>query len=166
MYNEYEEYMRSVLGYNSNQENTYIGNDNYSAGMRMNTNMQDVNKLYPEIYLKVYPLVQKMCSKAVNVPVNENIISQMVNEIYNIVEPENEAQDTVENMRNGDVRNPRARETRRPPKRDNRLLRDLIRILILRELFGDRNNQNQPPRPNFGGGPIPPLFTYGNPKIF
>ena len=88
MYNEYEEYMRSVLGYNNNQENTYIGNDNYSAGMRMNTNIQEVNRLYPEIYAKVYPLVQKMCSKAVNVPINEDIISQMVNQIYEMVDIE------------------------------------------------------------------------------
>ena len=114
MYNEYEEYMRSVLGYNNPEQNTY--EHNYNNVMRVNQNMQEVNHLYPEIYGVVYPLVQKMCSKKVNVPINEDIISQMVNEIYDIIEPENESQENVTNTRNGDVRNPRVKETRRPPR--------------------------------------------------
>ncbi len=170
MYNEYEEYMRSVLGYNNTQQNTYLRNENnYNNTINVNQNIQEVNNLYPEIYGIVYPLVQKMCSKRINIPLTEEVISQMVNEIYDIVEPDNETKETQENTKNGDVRNPRAREIRRPPRRDNRLLRDLIRILIIRELFGNRNNAypNQPLRPGFNeGGFVPPMFTPGNPRMF
>ncbi len=169
MYNEYQEYMRNVLGYNSATQNTYQGNEsNYGSEMRLNQNIQEINYLYPEIYGVVYPLVQKMCSRRINLPITEEELSQMVNEIYDIVEPENETQESTGNPRNGDVRNPRAKDIRRQPRRDNRLLRDLIRILLIRELFGDRNsnNWNGNQRPEFNGlGPIPAMYMAGNPRM-
>lgn len=140
MYNSYEEYMQSVLGYNP--PNTYRETENnyYYDTMRVNQNMQEVNNLYPEIYGIVYPVVQKVCSRRGFVNINEEQINQMVEEVYSVVEADEEEQDTRENPKNGDVKNPRAKETRRPPRR-NFLLRDLIRILIIRELLG---------RPGFG----------------
>ena len=60
MYNSYEEYMQSVLGYN--MPNTYRESENYYMP-QMSSNMQEVNRLYPEIYSIVYPMVQKVCSK-------------------------------------------------------------------------------------------------------
>ncbi len=139
MYNSYEEYMQSVLGYNS--PNTYRETENnyYYDTMRVNQNMQEVNNLYPEIYGIVYPVVQKVCSRRGFLNINEEQINQMVEEVYSVVEADEE-EDTRDNIKNGDVKNPRAKETRRPPRR-NFLLRDLIRILIIRELLG---------RPGFG----------------
>ena len=149
MYRGYEDYMQSVLGYNANPStngynytipNTYREAEMYNA-VQINPNMQEINKLYPEIYDVVYPVVQKVWSRRNVANITEEMISEMVEEVYGVIEP---GDDIVEQgeapLRNGDVRNPRAKETRQSQsgRRNNRLLRDLIRILILRELFGGR----------------------------
>ena len=54
-------------------------------------------------------------------------------------------------QKNGDVKNPRSKETRRP-RPNNYLLRDLIRILILRELLSG-GRPGFPPRPGPNPGP-------------
>ncbi len=174
MYNSYEEYMKNVLGVNV-QNNTYReSEDNYYSAMNINQNMQEVNKLYPEIYSLIYPMVQKVCSRRNGTDITEEGISQMVEEIYSVIEP---GDDIIENntpQKNGDVRNPRAKETRRPPSKNNYLLKDLIRILILRELLsgGGGSGGNFPgrpgprPRPGMGGAPVPPIMRPGNPRMF
>ena len=158
MYNEYEEYMRSVLGYNSQfNKDTYIRNEGiYNTRIQ---DIQEVNKLYPEIYSIIYPLVQRVCLRKVNVLAKEEIIDQMVDEIYTAVEKENEKQTSTANVKNEDNRNQRTRDNKRPIRREDQLLKDLIRILIVRELFGDKNNsyQNRPPKP-WGGIEQNPLI--------
>ena len=134
MYNNYEEYMRSVLGYS--MPNTYMEADYYD-NMRVNQNMTEVNNFYPEIYGIVYPVVQKVCSRRGFVNISEEQINEMVEEVYNVIEADEEETNTRENLKNGDVKNPRAKETRRPP-RQNFLLKDLIRILIIRELLAGK----------------------------
>lgn len=139
MYRNYEKYMQTVLGYNrpntSNISNTYEETNNYyNNNVQINQNMQEINKFYPEIYGIVYPVVQKVCSRRNLSNVTEEMISQMVDEVYRVIEPEEMKEEAP--LKNGDVRNPRARETRQPVSRNNRLLRDLIRILVLREIFG------------------------------
>ena len=160
MYRSYEEYMQTVLGYNTNPNtygynyampNTYREAEMYNS-VQVNPNMQELNKLYPEIYGIVYPVVQKVCSRRNMSNVTEEMISEMVEEVYGVIEP---GDDIVEQgelpLRNGDVKNPRAKETRQQTqsgRRNNRLLRDLIRILILRELFqGGRPGGVIPGRP-------------------
>lgn len=135
MYRNYEEYMQSVLGYSAPSNNTYR-ETNYDV-MRVNQNMQEVNSLYPEIYGIVYPVVQKVCSRISGYSISKEQIDQMVDEVYNVIEPREEVEDTRENLKNGDVKNPRAKETRRP-RPNNYLLRDLIRILLIRELLSNR----------------------------
>ncbi len=170
MYNSYEEYMQNVLGVNI-QNNTYReSEDNYYTAMNINQNMQEVNKLYPEIYSLIYPMVQKVCSRRNGTDITEEGISQMVEEIYSVIEP---GDDIIENntpQKNGDVRNPRAKETRRLPSKNNYLLKDLIRILIIRELLsGGGSGGNFPgrPRPRPGMGPVvPPIMRPGNPRMF
>ena len=150
MYNSYEEYMQNVLGMNI--PNTYMGaGANYGYEPRYNeVNMQEVNNMYPEIYGIVYPMIQKACSKIRIGQINENKVNEMVDEIYNNIEPGDDVIETRDNQstnRNGDVKNPRVKEERRINK--NYTLRDLIKILILRELFqGGGNNGNW-------GGPRP-----------
>lgn len=154
MYNSYEEYMQNVLGMNF--PNTYMQNNNYYEVRNQDTNLQEVNKYYPEIYGVVYPLVQKVCSRRSIGIVNENQINEMVEEIYNIVEPSNEgiqSRESVNAPKNGDVKNPRAKDTVNEPRRSNNyLLRDLIRILIIRELL-QGNFPGGMPRPPMMGGP-------------
>ena len=64
-------------------------------------------------------------------------------------------------LKNGDVRNPNAKEpeVRNETRQRNFLLRDLIRILILRELLRRRQRPPmppmRPPRP-----PMPPMRPY------
>ena len=174
MYRSYEEYMQTVLGYNTNP-NTYNRDIGGYSAMQINPNMQELNKFYPEIYGIVYPVVQKVCTRRNLSNITEEQISQMVEEVYNVIEP---GDDIVEQgeapLRNGDVKNPRAKETRQQTQsgRRNRLLRDLIRILILRELlqggrpifFPGRPGQGFPnrpgdrPGPGFPGGPVPPII--------
>ena len=145
MYNNYESYMQSVLGYKTPQ-NTYREAENYYDTVKLNQDMQEINKLYPEIYGIVYPVVQKVCTRRNLTGIDEKMISQMVEEVYSVIEPGDDIVDTETPLKNGDVRNPRSKETRRPPQRNNRLLRDLIRILILRELFGGGRKPGFGPR--------------------
>lgn len=156
MYNSYEEYMQSVLG--MNMPNTYAQpvNNNYYYEPRMQeVNAPEINKLYPEIYGIIYPMVQKACSR-INVDMMSEIqINTMVDEVYNAIEPGDDtldSRDTGNVLKNGDVKNPRAKETRRP--NNNYLLRDLIRILIIRELLQGGMHNNFP-RPPMGGMPGP-----------
>lgn len=178
MFNSYEEYMQSVLGVNmpnTYNQNTYMprGNEYFEPRMQ-DTNLQEVNNLYPEIYGIVYPMVQKACSMRSIGTINEIQINEMVEEVYNAIEPSEEIEVRTEvnsTLKNGDVRNPRAkeiRETRRP--HNNYLMRDLIRILIIRELLQGGWQGNMPPRPPMGGpggmpGGRPPVIRpriYGN----
>ena len=155
MYRNYEEYMQTVLGYNVTP-NTYNRDvENYYDVMQVNPNMQELNRFYPEIYGIVYPVVQKVCGRRSLSNVSEEQISQMVEEVYNVIEP---GDDIVEQgeapLRNGDVRNPRAKETRQVSRRNNPMLRDLIRILLLRELIQGGRPGFYPGRP--GNMPPPP----------
>ncbi len=166
MYNNYEEYMQSVLGLNV-PNNTYmqnINNDYYPETKIQEVNLPEVNKLYPEIYGVVYPMVQKACSKRSISVINEIEVKEMVEEIYQAIEPgENDIE--VREVKNGDVRNPRAKEARRP--NNNYLLRDLIRILVIRELLGGRRPGGMPRPPMPGGMPGPRTkTTYDGTRIY
>ena len=166
-YQNYEEYMRSVLGYVPTNQNTYYG-ENYS-------NQQDTNPVtenidwYPEIYKIIYPMVKKACDENQNQDITEDLIENITNIVYTNIEvgdvdvSGNQSQTIGPELRNGDVINPRAklqtqRETR-APRSNNPILRDLIRILILREFF-DRRRPVRPPFPGRPGirPPEPPRF--------
>ncbi len=161
MYNSYEEYMQSVLGVNT--QNTYGEmNNSYFEPRVQEINLQEVNKLYPEIYGIVYPMVQKVCGIRNISTLNSSQIDEMVEEVYNAIEPGDDilqGKDNGSTPRNGDVKNPRARDTQKEVVRETRrsnnnyLLKDLIRILIIREILqggGWQNNYFQP-RPPLGG---------------
>ena len=155
MYNNYEEYMRSVLGYG--MPNTYREAEYYEP-IGINQNMQEVNSLYPDIYKIVYPVVQKVCSRRNMVNITPEQIRQMTEEVYSVVEADEEEQETRESLKNGDVKNPRIKETRRPP-RQNLLLKDLIKILIIRELLSARPNYGMGmPMPGQGMNQMPPIM--------
>jgi len=137
----YDEYMRSVLGYQP--MNTYDMNyDNWQMPNMTTMNMMQIQELedcYPEIYRIVYPMIQKACNQNTR-PVTRELINSMTDEIYFAIEDKE-----MEENRNKEEKT-EDRQIRR-----NTNLRDLIRILLLREFFG---------RPGFPGGrpprPIPP----------
>lgn len=173
MYNQnYEEYMRNVLGYsfgNSNccmtpnlyENNTYpctTTNWNTSWNQEMNCEC-NLEEEFPEIYFIVNPMVSKICRENTRV-ITKELIEEMTETIYRTVEENMEEQNrnietkdsrkTTE-LKNGDVRNPNVKkEENRSARPNNYLLRDLIKILILNQLLG----RPQPPRP----GPVRPPF--------
>ena len=146
--NSYEEYMRTVLGYvpntncmqcdfQCNQDDHYIVPENLID----NSNLE---KMYPEIYRKVYPLVCKECMNN-NMQLTDEILETMVDRIENSIELDLKVNTNVKVI-NG-KRDDRIED--RQYKQNKSLLRDLIKILILRELL----QQNRPPYP---GGPVRP----------
>ena len=169
-YNEYEDYMRSVLGYQNGNiyTNSYGQNNDYYYNvpdMQYNTttiNSEELNQFYPEIYKLIYPMVCKICNQNMNKQITKDLIDSMTEEIYiNFEADDRQNTNNVRSqppLKNGDVRNPNAKEPeyRGETRQNNFLLRDLIRILILRE-FG------RPIRPGFSGG-RPPIVPPPPPR--
>ena len=182
--NPYEEYMRNSLGYNQmpsmnmNQMNPMA--EMYESEGNFTCDQTSVDDMYPEIYRIVYPMICKACM-AVNENVTEDLVSRITNEVYMNVENMEVMQEnrssvntqanksaksdslnrTSSNNSSNTLSNVRQQETRQR----NPLLRDLIRILVLRELIGNpgrpprpRPPFNPPGRPPFGPGPRPYMF--------
>lgn len=172
MYNtSYEEYMRTVLGYTpSYMQDMYEQNDYYimpNDNDRMSES--NLNELFPDMYRKIYPLVCKECSKN-TMPITAEILEQMTDNVMNQIEIDLKIQTNVkvetrkEDLKNGKMQETNFKREDRAPQ--NNVLRDLIKILILRELF-DRfpNRPPRPPRPPMPGpGPRPP-FPGGRPPF-
>ncbi len=162
-YQNYEDYMRAVLGYANNEPNyTY---DSYYPRVEQ-PQYNEVENLYPDIYRIINPVIDDVCDKNRNKPITDELLKTMTEEVYNNVEKNPQLQVNVQvktELKNGDVRNPNAKvsETRQR----NFLLNDLIRILIIKNLLGNRPPMRPPypgPRPPYPGpGPRPP---YPNPR--
>lgn len=168
---DYEEYMRSILGYNQIPNNIYTNvyeDYYYDSQYKNNFNIEMIESMYPEIYRIVYPMICKICMLNNNREITRELVNQMTEEIYSNIEPDDRITNINTNTRsvlkNGDVRNPNAKEpeVRNETRQNNFLLKDLIQILILRELGKNgRPGQNpmpphppRPPRP-----PIQPLYN-------
>jgi len=139
----YEEYMRSVLGYQP-MNNTYDMNyDNWEMPNMTAMNaiqIQELENCYPEIYRIVYPMVQRACNQNTK-PLTRDLIDSMTDEIYFAIEDKEMQDNRQKDEKNED------RQIRR-----NTNLNDLIRILILRELLGRPGFPGFPGRP-----PRPPM---------
>ena len=164
-YQNYEDYMRSVLGYNTGNiyANTYNPrNDFYYDMSNMDADYimpeeNDYSDLYPEIYKLMYPMVCKVCTDNSYREITKDLLEKMTDEIYlNFEAEDRQPQNMRTPLKNGDVRNPNAKEpeTRQETRQGNYLLRDLIRILILREM-SRRRRPNRPPFPPPGRPPMP-----------
>ena len=148
----YEEYMRSVLGY---QPNTYDMNyDNwemFNMSAMNNIQIQELEDCYPDIYRIVYPMVQKACMQNTR-PLTRDLIDNMTEEIYFTLEDkemlENRSKDEKTTCKSTEIS-----ENRQIVR--NTGLNDLIRILLLRELLGKPGFPGgRPPRPR---PPRPPM---------
>lgn len=158
MYNEtYDNYIRSILGYPP--INPYESNmqdyRNQNTDVSLN---KDLESCYPEIYKIVYPMITTKCDN-VRSTVTRDDIENMTDEIYYALEGRNEVKLNV-NVTN-EVRNldkkpeVKLNETsgeKRETRQINRNLRDLIQILLIRELLMRRRPGEMPPRP-----PRPPM---------
>jgi len=139
----------------------------YEAEGNYTCDQTSVEDMYPEIYRIVYPMICKACM-AVNENVTEDLVSRITNEVYMNVEHmemaaenRNTSQSSVNSKSiKSDSTTSRTgsnitSEVRQETRQRNPLLRDLIRILVLRELIG---NPGRPrPRPPFNPPGRPPF---------
>ena len=175
----------------NNMTEMYESENNFSCS-------QVVDDMYPEIYRIIYPMVCKACM-AVDENISEDLVSRMVNEIYMNVEnmecmqetrgssisvspqtSKSSKSDSLSSRTGSSLTsssssssNSSSSVSRQETRQRNPLLRDLIRILVLRELLGNPGRPRppfRPPyRPPFGGGMGPgqgprPLFPGPQPR--
>lgn len=180
MYNEtYDDYIRSILGYppmNSLNYSYQNYNDYNNQNIYNTTNDSDIEKCYPEIYKIVYPMITKKCIDINGMPSSEDI-ENMTDEIYYALEEKDEMKSNI-NLSN-DVRSTKSAisttkisekksevktlqtvEQKRETRQINRGLRDLIKILLIREILNRPGRPPVRPRPPIPGpGPRPPMRT-------
>lgn len=123
-YDDYDEYARKMFGFQIN--NQYSDN---------------LERMYPEVYRVVYPMVCYACDN-ITMPVTEAMVNIVVNDIYDRVEADGRI--NIEVVFEADFKTTRIDNdeemeyNKKMPRRRNRFLRDLIRILLLRELLHRR----------------------------
>lgn len=184
----YDEYIRSILGYgpSNNSIDTMYTNEyqpylSYDRNYMMNVNNQnsELEDCYPEIYKVIYPMIQKACARNTR-PVTRTLVDDLTNEIYMSIEGNSDVQININlqndissnradktNQNNSDVTSNRSDQIQsknsedRAPRPINRSLRDIIRILLIRELLGRPGFPgHRPPRP-----PMRPPFPPGRPPM-
>lgn len=141
-YQSYDEYMRNLMGYPDMRTsmNQPMMNQNIAQSMPQFTNMdtytEDLERMYPETYRIIYPMVCFACDN-LRSPVTEETVDMMTDDIYDRVEADGRINiDISVELRNDED----DKETRqRMPRRRNRFLRDFIRVLLLRELLRRRH---------------------------
>ena len=167
MYNEtYDEYIRSILGYparnqfdqfNQGQQE-YQGyqeyrNPTFNTNINISGNNVELENSYPEIYKIVYPMITKKCENVRESNITKDDIENMTDEIYYALESKNETQVNIKKRPEVKVS-----ETTGEKRQLNGGLRDLIQILLIRELLNRRRPPFRPPMPNPPGpGPRPPM---------
>ena len=165
---------------NMNQMNMNNMTEMYESENNFSCN-QTIDDMYPEIYRIIYPMVCKACM-AVDENISEDLVSRMVNEIYMNVEnmevmqecrgssisvspqpSKSSKSESLSSSRTGSSlsssssssSNSSSSVRQQETRQRNPLLRDFIRVLVLRELLGNpgRPRPPRPPfRPPFGGG--------------
>ena len=121
-YQNYEDYMRNILGYpvqvstlSSNTYNSYLGTE-YEYSMQQPRYSREILDLYPEIYKIINPMVCKICEVNTK-PITRELIEQMTDEIYLNIESD----PAVENVVNVKVNLPDDNlEQRKGEKEDSR----------------------------------------------
>lgn len=167
MYNEtYDDYIRSILGYparnqfdqfNQGQQE-YQGyqeyrNPTFNTNINISGNNVELENSYPEIYKIVYPMITKKCENVRESDITKDDIENMTDEIYYALESKNETQVNIKKRPEVKVS-----ETTGEKRQLNGGLRDLIQILLIRELLNRRRPPFRPPMPNPPGpGPRPPM---------
>ncbi len=142
-YENYEDYMRNVLGYrtNMNYSNMYMNNQTPYQNMYLATN--SLERMYPDTYRIVYPMVVSACNM-VNMPITEEMLDRMTDDIYDRAIADSriniDINIEIESREDNNSRQLSDESRQRRPRRRNRFFRDLIRILLLRELLGRRTS--------------------------
>lgn len=189
--NDYENYMKTVLGYPVNDTyNMYDTNSNiYSNNSYFPYRATDVNynryeKFYPEIYNILKPIVTKICDTPNRIDFSDDDLNTMVDEIYSNIEQDidvinvniNTTKEAEQNNSNNVSRNSfkssrieaRNKEDTRKKCCANPTLKDLIKIMLIQELMQNNNKPPRPPMPgpNPGFNPRPPHRALEKPNIY
>lgn len=172
--NSYEEYLNNVLGIQPNYESSFV---NYSRNENMYNNMQMQNTytmpseqledMYPHIYNIINPLVIQTWNINIK-PITNELIEQITDEIYDTISDHDKTVALNINLTNN-VRGEKQtsekesvedkNDTRHSTedRQTNYLLRDLIRILLVKNLIERQDTfppPNRPPMyPPFPGAP-------------
>ncbi len=170
-FNDFYNISNSNGFYNIGNSNGFY-NNNFNNDFRME-NREKLENCYPEIYKLVYPMVLKKCQNS-RATITADDIDNMTDEIYYALENKEGIElninltNNVSNSRDMNLQNLnekrdksnnkteikiKEKTEKRETRQINKGLRDLIKILLLRELL-NRPGQ-RPPMP--GPGPYPPV---------
>ena len=175
--NQFEQYNQEMPEYQSYQE---YRNPTFNTNINISGNNVELENSYPEIYKIVYPMVTKKCENVRSETFSKSDIENMTDEIYYALEEKQEKRININltnNMSSTKAQNNSAVSTsakvenKRPDvkisqkaiensekRQINSGLRDLIQILLIRELLNRPRPPFRPPMPNPPGpGPRPPM---------
>lgn len=174
MYNEYENYMRSILGYPNYQESSSSTYFPYRGVSASNDEYESrFDNMYPEIYKILKPMIEKACNMRADKEITEDIIDEIVDEVYRNIEPQidvvnvnvttvNEYTRANSQNRNSNtkINTENTADKTNDEKRSccgNPMLKDLIKILLLNQIIN-----NKPPRPIRPPRPRPTFSPHYN----
>jgi len=151
-YPSYDDYMRDVFYFNG------LSNSNGMFCMNGINNNQSLNNMYPSIYKIVNPVVQNVVNGNNYQFTNEENVNNIVDIVMGITAGDiNNTENSSSNdpRRNNSGNNSQNMSSNNVTNNSNNegLLRDLIKILVIREL-ANRNNIRRFP------------FSYGNMPYF
>ena len=175
--NQFEQYNQEMPEYQSYQE---YRNPTFNTNINISRNNVELENSYPEIYKIVYPMVTKKCENVRSETFSKSDIENMTDEIYYALEEKQEKRININltnNMSSTKAQNSSTVSTsakvenKRPDvkisqkaiensekRQINNGLRDLIQILLIRELLNRQRPPFRPPMPNPPGpGPRPPM---------
>ena len=161
MYNNiYQEYINNILGTRNNEQFNYDTETHRESDFfqfQSSINME-LEEFYPELYKIIYPMIQTACMKNTK-PITEETIDDLVKEIYSNFNSDDISNELRNDNKNNEVsKAPKAKNISESDNRsfrdNNFVLKDLIRILLIRELLG-RPGRFPPNRPNLFPRPIP-----------
>jgi len=142
-YPSYEDYMRDIFYFNGLQNQ----NMNYPY---MGFNSQNLNDYFPTIYKIVNPVVQKVVSGNNYQFTNEDSVNNIVDVVLGITAGDINNLENVGNNTDPNRRQNGSSQTQGTSQvQENMLLKDLIKILTIKELQSKQNVRRFP-------------FTYGN----
>lgn len=164
-YQSYDDYMRSVMGMgyqnmnnmnccNMNSSNmcmnqaTPYQNMSMNQMNQMNQSCDYLERMYPDTYHIIHPMVVTACNMVTG-PVSEEMLDNMTNDIYDRAEKDSRISIDINigvEIRENENSKQLSEDSRQRPRRRNRFLRDLIRILLIRELL-NRRRPGFPMRP-------------------
>lgn len=175
--NQLEQYNHEPQEYQGYQE---YRNPTFNTNINISGNNVELENSYPEIYKIVYPMVTKKCDNMRGETITRDDIENMTDEIYYALEEKQEKRininltnniSSTKSQNSSAISTSAKVENKRPDvkisqkaiensekRQINNGLRDLIQILLIRELLNRPRPPFRPPMPNPPGpGPRPPM---------